>query len=503
MNKNVTSLPSIKPLVSIVIITIITALPVSRTQADFDFQTGNAAIEVVIPAIVPIVYQQVSPSGGDATLVLRITTLVTNAWYDATAPYHATAVGVYSHLGRRPENEATHEQINVALVYASYQVLNHLLPEFSSRWRAMMMDVGLDPDDTRTDITTAIGLGNVAGLAVAMGRANDGMNQLGNEGQKAHQQPYSDYTGFQPLNTAYRLSRPSKWQPDIQRQGLGLYKVQQFVTPQYALVEPYSYATPQHFRMPRPFRSNVKHRKAYVAQARQVLRASASLTQTQKLKAELFDNKIVSLGLSAVHAALTQNLTLLEFIQLDFLTNMAAFDAGIFVWQEKRKHNAVRPFSAIRYLYRDRWVTAWGGSGRGAIEMPARDWKSYLEEADHPEYPSASACFCQAHAQSARLFLGNDVLDYPVVYPAGSSRIEPGVTPSTDTTLLFGTWTELAEDCGQSRLWAGVHFQSAIDESMDFCPLFGDLAFEYMSSLVGGTAELRRPSVGRSRSIYK
>ncbi|WP_345423753.1 vanadium-dependent haloperoxidase [Halioxenophilus aromaticivorans] len=471
------------------------ALPV-KSQPAFDLNAGNAAVEVVIPAVVPIIYQNVSANAGDATLVLRVTTLITNAWYDATAPYHPTAVGVYSHLGRRPESQASNANLNVALMYASYQVLNRLLPEFTGSWRAMLEQVGLDPDDESEDITTAVGLGNVAGIAVANGRENDGMNQLGNEGPIASP-AYSDYTGYVPVNTAYRLHRPSRWQPDIQRQGLGLYKVQQFVTPQYALVEPYSFESPHLFSLPRPFKSNITHRKAYVVQANEVLQASANLTEEQKLKAELFDNKIVSLGISAVHAALSQNLTLLEFIQLDFLTNMAAFDAGIFVWKEKRRHDAVRPFSAINLLYRYRWVRAWGGPGQGSADVPGDEWQSYLEEADHPEYPSASACFCQAHAQSARLFLGTDLLQYPVNYPAGSSRIEPGVTPASDTTLVFDTWTDLAQDCGQSRLWAGVHFRSAIDESMAFCPRFGDMAVEYMDSLIKGTAALRLPSQGR------
>lgn len=68
----------------------------------YDLDNGNAAIEVVIPAVLPVAFSDVSPTGGDATLILRTTTLITNAWFDATAPYHPTAVGVYSRLGRRP-----------------------------------------------------------------------------------------------------------------------------------------------------------------------------------------------------------------------------------------------------------------------------------------------------------------------------------------------------------------------------------------------------------------
>ena len=189
---------------------------------------------------------------------------------------------------------------------------------------------------------------------------------------------------------------------------------------------------------------------------------------------------------------------MLEFIQLDFLTNMAAFDAGIVIWKWKREYDAVRPFSAIRYIYGDQPVTAWGGPGQGTVtDLPASQWKSYLQVADHPEYPSASTCFCAAHAESARLFLGSDTLGFPVVRPAGSSRIEPGVTPAADTQLVFPTWTAFATDCGQSRVWAGVHFQSAVNESAEFCNVFGDLAYNYLNTLIDGTALERGPSIGR------
>ncbi len=173
-------------------------------------------------------------------------------------------------------------------------------------------------------------------------------------------------------------------------------KVQQFVTPQYAFVEPYSYDNSAAFFVPPPVNSRKAPKARYQQQADEVLQASANLTDEQKLKAELFDNNIESLGFSAVFAAVSQNLSLLEFVQLDFLTNMAAFDAGIVIWGWKREYDAVRPFSAIRHVYGDQTVTAWGGPGQGTVsDLPASQWQSYLEEADHPEYPSASACFCR------------------------------------------------------------------------------------------------------------
>src|SRR5688572_12050144 len=153
---------------------------VGQPPPPFDFDNGNALFEVFGPRVVPVIFSRVSPAGMDAPLVLRITTLCTNAWFDAIAPYHPTAVGVNSNLGRRPPGERTNRNRNTALLYASYRILNSLLPRENAEWRAMLTSVGLDPDDNQQNNVTPIGIGNKAGLAVAAFRERDGMNQLGN-----------------------------------------------------------------------------------------------------------------------------------------------------------------------------------------------------------------------------------------------------------------------------------------------------------------------------------
>jgi VCPO second helical-bundle domain len=77
-----------------------------------------------------------------------------------------------------------------------------------------------------------------------------------------------------------------------------------------------------------------------------------------------FDNKLRSLGFSALFIAQSLRFTLDQFVHYDFLVNMAAFDGGIATWSEKFRYDAVRPFSAIRYLYGNRRLAAWGGPGR-------------------------------------------------------------------------------------------------------------------------------------------
>jgi hypothetical protein len=464
--------------------------PAPSAQAPpFDFDTGNAAIEVIIPSVIPPLFQTTAPN--DAPLILRHTAIITNAWFDAIAPYHPTAVGVYSRLGRRPVSEgATNRNRNVALFYASYRVLNSLMPRYAANWRAMLTSVGLDPDNASEDLTTAVGIGNAAGRRVAEKRERDGMNQLGDEGgRKYNRRPYEDYTGYKPVNTAFKLLDPSRWQPLVTTPGNGTFTSQHFVTPQWGLTRPYSYSDPRRFRAPKPEDSEFHNVFAYKAQADEVIAVQAALTDYQKMVAELFDNKISGLGFSALFVAISRGMSLEEFVHYDFLTNLAAFDGGIATWKEKVRHDAVRPTSAIRHLYKNRRIQGWAGPGRGVVhDLPGGEWRSYLNTGNHPEYPSGSSCFCAAHAQASRRFLGSDAFGWSVQVPAGSSVIEPGVTPATDLTLgPWNTFTEFEDDCSRSRARGGVHFRAATTEGQEMCRPIGDLAFEFVQSHVRGT----------------
>ncbi|GAB2877494.1 vanadium-dependent haloperoxidase [Microbulbifer echini] len=462
-------------------------VPLPPKCSSVDLGTCNAAVQNIIPLAACAIFE-VSPAANDATLVLRFTTLITNSWYDATAPYHPTAKGVYSDIGRMPPSTDNGE-LNIALSYASHKVLSGLFPHLISEWDDMLIELGLDPDNISEDTTTPIGIGNYAGRKVLEGRANDGMNQLGNEGdQLYHRLPYADYTNFKPANTAYKLRFPSKWQPAVLMDRPGVYRVQQFVTPQIALTTPYSYESPEEFTSPVPLKSKIWNFPSYVAQVNDVLNTSANLTDEQKMKAELFDMKIFSLGFAAVFASESQGLSLMDFIHYDFLTNMAAFDTAITIWKEKRRHNSVRPFSAVRYIYKDAPVTAWGGVGKGTVsDLPASQWTSYLPVADHPEYPSASASFCAAHAETSRLFLPQgDILGYTVPALTGSSQIEPGITPQTDLYLNFPTWSSFEEDCGNSRVWAGVHFEPSVPAGQAIGHQIAHRAYQFYLSKVAG-----------------
>ena len=441
--------------------------------------------DVIMPRLLPIIVADVSPSLGDATLINRINFVLSLGMVDAAAPFHETAVGMYTRIPRVAEAERSDRNINTAMLHAAYQTLMGLLPNREPVWREMLSDYGLNPKDNSSDLSTPVGIGNVAGRGALAGRLYDGMNQLGN---------YQDTTGYMPVNSAYALRDPSRWQPGLRLQGAGIYAVQHFVTPQLANVEPFAPFDPRSLRVPPPIASDVQNWDEYKTQVNAVLEVSENLTDEEKLKAEVFNNKIVSLGMSYLHRARELGLSPVDTVRGYFLKVAAILDASIVIWQEKARYDAVRPFSAIRHVYGDELVTAWAGPGEGTGEIPASQWQAYLPEADHPEYPSASTCGCQAAAQAMRRFTGTDELNWSVSYPAGASSIEPGITPARDLTLTFETWTDFAEDCGQARIWAGVHFPAAVEASAALCSSFGDMAYDYFSALMDGSADLREPA---------
>lgn len=451
-------------------------------SASFDESIENAPFEVVIPIAIDVIEEDLSPNASDPSIIFRMTAMASNSWFDAIAPYTPAGVGVYSDIPNRPEGEQTDKNRNIAIMYASYRVFGNLFPKRMDVWRNMLMDVGLDPDDNSTDITSPVGIGNTAGDAIVAARLHDGINQLGDaDGCMYNCQPYADYTNYKPLNSAYKLRFPSRWQPAIISKGNGLYRVQQFVTPQLGRTDPYIIDSPNSFIAPRPVDSYVFNFYAYKAQADAVLEASANLTDEQKVKAEFFDHKFNSIFSAASSVIDLLDLSLQESVVIEFATNAASFDTAIAVWKNKRKYDAVRPFSAIKFIYRDHQVTAWGGPGKGTVyDIPASQWQSYLSVADHPEYPSATASFCAAHGQVMRRLHGENNLNFSVVIPQGSSRVEPGVTPASPIELSWSNWSDLEYDCGQSRLWGGVHFPASIPAGIDIGHEIGDITYNFV-----------------------
>lgn len=180
----------------------------SSPEEYVDLDAGNAAIDLVIPRVAPVIEDTFQP--GAATMILRVTTLLSQGWFDAIAPFHPTAVGVSSRLGRA-EGPGHTRRRNLAVIAASIPILDSLFPDHAHIWlqlerRGLATARGADRD--------AIEMGRAAGEAVVADRVHDGMNQFGDaDGRSIHRRPYADTTGYVPTNPPQQLRDPDRWQP--------------------------------------------------------------------------------------------------------------------------------------------------------------------------------------------------------------------------------------------------------------------------------------------------
>ncbi|MFE6288285.1 DUF6851 domain-containing protein [Streptomyces sp. NPDC057877] len=439
----------------------------------------------------------------DATVFLWTNRAAILAVFDALAPYHESAVGIHSRIPRRPSSEsATNRNMNTAVIHAQLGIWKRLMPEIVGPLRDVMTSLGLDPDDTSENLSSPVGIGNVAAKHVWEFLKSDGMNVLGDEGgRKYNRVPWSDYTGYTPVNTPYKLSHPSRWQPQLgphngRRVGggpgdMGIFVSQHFVTPQAARTTPHIFTDPSRHRLAPPNHTDHTNMRAYKRSVDEIIEASANLNDERKVLAEVMDNKLWGIGHSGIYIARQHDknneLGVHGWAHWMCESILATFDTLIAAWYQKAKYDAVRPISAVRHVYGRGKLTAWGGPGKGTVnDIRANEWTSYLPVSDHPEYPSGSTSICSAGSQAARRFFGTDVLDWKFTVPAGALGVEPGLSPGKDVQVHFPTLTSLDQACAKSRVDGGVHFKTTVERSLEFGRPFGDMAHEFIARQVKG-----------------
>jgi hypothetical protein len=422
------------------------------------------------------------------TVTARALAVVHASIYDAWAAYDARAVG--TRLGatlRRPPAERTMASKREAISYAAYRALVDLFPARTAAFDAVMAALGYDPADTSSD-TSPAGVGNRAAAAVLAYRAGDGANQAGG---------YADTTGYQPVNTPDEVIDLDRWQPLRLPGGA----VQSFATPHWYRVTPFALRVAAQFRPDGPA-AHVDGRgrpnRAYVRQARQVLRDSRELDDRSKSIAEYWadgpstEQPPGHWCLLAQYVSRRDRHSVDQDAKLFFTLTGALLDAGIAAWDAKRAYDSVRPITAIRELYRGRMVRAWGGPGQGTRAIRGEDWLPYQPPAvvtpPFGEYVSGHSTFSAAAAEVLASFTGSQRFGYSVTIPAGSSMIEPGVVPSRPVTLSFRTFADAADQAGQSRRYGGIHFKAGDLDGRDLGGRVGATAWAKASAYFDGTA---------------
>jgi hypothetical protein len=411
-----------------------------------------------------------------APIVARALAIVHTCMYDAWAAYDEKAIGTQLQgLMRRPAAERTPANKEKSISYAAYRALTDVLSvDTDSVYAPLMKQLGFDPGDNSTDIETPSGIGNVACATVLEFRHHDKSNQLGDLAQG----PYSDWTGYVAMNRPSSVpvqapvSDPNRWQPLTYVNSTGDLVTQRFSGAQWGEVTPFAQSKDDEFRsLLQPFGPAVYGSAAYQQQAEELVAISAGLTDREKMISEYWSDGPNSeqppghWTLFAQWVSARDHHTLDDDVKMFFALTNAIFDAGIASWEAKRTYDSVRPVTAISVLFHGKKIRAWGGPGKGTVEMEGSQWIPYqaatFPTPPFPDFVSGHSTYSAAAAEILALWTGSDHFGNLVTLTVGSSMIEPGITPARPVVLTWNTFTDAADEAGMSRRYGGIHFKAA------------------------------------------
>ncbi len=470
------------------------------------------------------------------TVITRSLHLAHAAMYDAWAAFDAGAAGAYFNprpMHRRARRRMAEDTLERAVSTAAHHTLSQLFPSHTDRFDGLLDQLGYGADRGRRDHASRIGLR--AARTVLRRRANDGSNARND---------YADSSGYAPMNAPDDPDLdPNYWTPlkvpngsAVDENGIPIvtedpasYDVQTPLTPHWGQVDPFAISSGRDFRPVAPPQFGdfspytdahgvvSSNDAAYRRQFTEVAQLSAALTPEQKVIAEYWadgPNSSTPPGHwneFAQDIALRDDHGLEQDVKLFFALNNALMDTGIAIWDAKYAHDYVRPQTAIRYLFADEEIAAWGGPNQGTQMIPGSTWQPYQDVTfvtpAFPEYTSGHSGFSYAAASVLEAFTGSDRL-YDGT-SRGAQDFDRDGQPdligsySTDAlafeqydgepiTLQWDTVWDAAAEAGRSRLYGGIHIQDGDLRARAMGKAVAEVAWQASEALF--TAELgRRP----------
>jgi hypothetical protein len=419
------------------------------------------------------------------TIAARALAIVHTSIFDAWAAYDDKAIGTRRAATlRRPVAERTDANKEQAISFAALRALLDLFPSYTTDLNNFMLSLGFDPALTNPNPDTSFGIGNLVALDILNFRHFDGSNQMGNE-PGGLGIPYSDYTGYIPVNTSTDLVNKSHWQP-LNIKGTD----QHFLTPQWGCVIPFALKSADQF-LP-SVQPALYPSKKYNRQAEEVIELSAKLDDVTKSIVEYWADGPGTVTPPGHWNEFAQFIsqrdehTLDDDVKLFFILDNALLDTSIAVWFIKRHYDSVRPITACRFLFDKKIIKAWGGFDQGTQEILGRSWQPYIATPPFPEFVSGHSTFSSASACILKLFTGSDTFDNSAVIPPGSSLVEPGIVPGTEIILSWKTFSQAAKEAGFSRRLGGIHYEDGDVEGRNMGKKIGKEVFERAQHFIEG-----------------
>jgi hypothetical protein len=149
--------------------------------------------------------------------------------------------------------------------------------------------------------------------------------------------------------------------------------------------------------------------------------------------------------------------TLVENARLFAALNAACSDAHVAGFEIKYRLQHWRPVTAIR----------------AAAESGTADesWEPLLATPAHPEYPSTHAACSGAAEAVLKGFFGRDEVAVSVLHP-----------PVFGVTRTFASFSQIAQEVDDARVWGGIHFRTADADGRDLGRRIGEYALKALAA---------------------
>jgi len=429
------------------------------------------------------------------TITSRYLGLIFTAVFDAWSRYDEKAIPVYlDGVERRPAEEHTLSNKEIAISYAALKAMNeYYFTDKELFAKFMKEELGLDPNNNSLDPNTPEGIGNLAAKAVIEARKGDGANQYAEE-EGSNGTPYFDYTGYEPINPVDQNIDPNRWQPKYFSDGKGGKFAPGCLTPFWDKVKPIALQSGDQFRPGPPPMIGSEQLEEEV---KEVIELQANLTDEQKALVEFMRDGPQSVQQAghwlkfAQDVSRRDNHTLDDDVKMYFYNQVVAMDAFIASWDSKMYYDFARPFALVHKYYEDQKIKAWGGEGKGMMEMDGQQWRPYSPSTflcpPFPSYTSGHSTISGGCAEALKLWTGSDEFGEEVELVAGALT-EPDNLGDT-VVLKFPTFTETAEMAGISRVLGGYHIQADNVAGLELGRDVAREAWKFYKKHIGEVAE--------------
>jgi hypothetical protein len=378
------------------------------------FQNAQSSSSNVVLDWNKIALQAIQQDGSAPTVASRALAMTQAAVYDAVNAVEG-APGYYvsqtAPAGASPV---------AAVAAAAQRMLSYLYPAQTATFdTALSASLAKVPDgQAKTD---GVNVGRSTADAIIALRAHDGFDA------------YVTYDG----GTA-----PGQWQPTAPMFMAAL-------DPQWATLEPFVMTSPSQFR---PAGPPALDSQAW-ADALNEVKTYGSATSTARTAdqtqiARFWADNVGTVtppghwNQIAEQAAQAQGLDLAEQARLFAELDLTMGDAAIVAWDAKYTYGAWRPIAAIQ---------AADTAGNPNVQADAT-WTPLLVTPNFPEYVSGHSTFSAAAAAVLSAYFGDNYH-----FTTGS----PGLA---NVTRSFASFAAAAAEAGQSRIYAGIHFQFSNQE---------------------------------------